>query len=57
MKTWDPELPLNREVLHRYVERIELDQLTTIQVILKEEEWYLLLPKEWRDETDGEEEP
>ena len=57
MKTWVPELPLNREVLHRYVERIELDQLTTIQVILKEEEWYLLLPKEWRDETDGEEEP
>lgn len=57
MQTWEPELPLSREVLHHYVERIELDQLTTIQVILKEEEWYLLLPEEWREETDGEEEP
>ena len=56
MQTWDPTFPLSREVLHHYVERIELDQLKTIHVILKEQEWYLQLPEEWRDETDGEEE-
>lgn len=57
MNTWDPVLPLSREVLNRYVARVELDQLTTITVILRESEWFRELPEEWREQKDGKEEP
>lgn len=49
MLTWDEGSELEKEVLHKYVSRIVLDQLTTITVELKEQEWLSELPVEWRE--------
>ena len=49
MLTWDESSELGKEVLQKYVSRIVLDQLTTIMVELKEQEWLLELPVEWRE--------
>ena len=49
MLTWDESMELEKIVLKKYVDRIVLDQLTTISVELKETEWLLELPAEWRE--------
>lgn len=49
MLSWDEGSELRKDVLQKYVSRIVLDQLTTITVELKEQEWLLELPKEWRE--------
>ena len=48
MLSWNEELPLTKEVLNQYISRIVIDQLTTISVIPKEQEWLEELPLEWR---------
>ena len=57
MLSWDPDLPLEKDILNRYVSRIELDQLRTITVLLKGQEWHQELPEEWRDTYNGEKKP
>ena len=49
MLTWDESTELKKEILRIYVSQIVLDQLTTISVELKEQEWLLELPAEWRE--------
>jgi hypothetical protein len=51
MFSWDSSLPLEREVLRKYVSRIVIDQLTTVSVELKDQEWLMALPEEWRNQT------
>ena len=48
MLSWDSSYQLNRDVLRKYVSRVVIDQLTTISVELKAQEWLLALPAEWR---------
>ena len=49
MLSWEVDMPLSRETLCRFVSKIMLDRLTTIQVELKEREWFHELPKDWRE--------
>ena len=49
MLAWKSDDPLDKDVLRKYVFRIVIDQLTTISVELKEQQWLMALPREWRE--------
>jgi hypothetical protein len=45
---WTDTEEVTRELLEKYVERIETEQLCISSVVLKENGWYLELPENWR---------
>jgi hypothetical protein len=45
---WTDTEEVTRELLEKYVERIETEQLCISSVVLKENGWYLELPETWR---------
>lgn len=51
---WEETEEITRENLMKYVERIEVSQLSIDRVILKENEWYKELPEEWRQLQENE---
>ena len=51
MLSWNSSVSLEREVLRKYVSQIVIDQLTTVSVELKDQEWLMALPEEWRNQT------
>lgn len=50
VQTWKSSMPLEKKVLRKYVERVVINDDWTISVILKEKQWYLELPEDWRKE-------
>jgi DNA invertase Pin-like site-specific DNA recombinase len=46
---WEVTEEITRELLVKYVEKIEIEQYCIRTVVLKEADWYMELPEEWRD--------
>lgn len=47
--TWDETKVLDAKTLNRYIARIYTDNLEIVKIDMKENEWYLELPEEWRN--------
>lgn len=48
-KNYDPCMPLNRDILQKYITRITLDHMQVDSVEFAHAEWYEELPDDWRE--------
>ena len=47
---WEADAALDRETLHRFVRKIMIRQMELQSITLTNEEWYMKLPQEWREQ-------
>lgn len=45
---WNPEAPWTRKMLRRLVQKIWISKMKLKRIVLTQEEWYQILPLEWR---------
>ena len=46
--TWDKSMPLDHDVLRKYISNIQIEQMRITAINLHELDWYNDLPEEWR---------
>lgn len=47
---WEADAVLDRKTLHRFVRKIIIRQMELQSITLTNEEWYMKLPQEWREQ-------
>lgn len=48
-RTWEPNLPFDKETLQKFVSCITLDHMQISSIEFVQAEWYKELPEDWRD--------